>query len=232
MIINTENFLKFTKLKLLSDDKVILNNNLNNLQIEDILQTVFIFENENSGKNIKIILKDFNTDQLICLYRYVFKYKDFLNIRNVSIVLNILNLIKTFNTFDDSFFKCEDVFIKNLEQFLDIKMELADDINELIITIFSAFNSLICSASKIEYTMLDDYEELPQFFKVFFSGIDLITLYGIFSSIDANSMVITIKKYKDSIYFLNTIIEKHKISNLLMTNLLKKLTNETDKSTN
>lgn len=225
MVINKTSFLDFTKLQLFSDTVVVLDNDLSNFQIEDILQSIFIFEAENTGKNIKIELNGFSADQIIHLYRYVFNYQKFLDIRNVSIILNILNLVKTFNTFDDAFFASKDVFVKSLEQFLDVKLALMPEVNKLVVDLFSAFNSMLCSASKVEYTMLDGYEDMPIFYRAFFSGIDLVTLYGIFSAIDQDDVHVQLKKYKDSMLLLNHMVEKHKIANVLMTQLLGNFTN-------
>lgn len=62
---------------------------------------------------------------------FSFVFKNILDIRNASLILNLLNLIRPYNTFDDEFFKSENIMFNDIEQFLDLKMTFSDEIEKL-----------------------------------------------------------------------------------------------------
>jgi len=107
------------------------------------------------------------------------QYDNIKNTRNVSLLLNLLNILKNYNTFSDSFFNNDDVYINNIEQFLDLKTALHDEIQSLANVIATFYLSIIKSMTKNEYTMLDEYVDMPQFMHAFYSVVDLCTLSGI-----------------------------------------------------
>ena len=98
--------------------------------------------------------------------------------------LNIFNLIKTYNTLDDSFFEDENVWVNSLEDLLDLKLEIHDELKIFVKQFSIYFLSLIKSYNKMIYTPLDNHIDLPQIYKTLFLSMDFMTASSIFSISD------------------------------------------------
>lgn len=165
-----------------TNNECIIDNNLDIIDILNIFDRIISFEKTDKDKNIKIHLKKLETSKLIEIFKYMFK--NILEIRNISMLLNIINIAKTYNTFDDSFFENEDVFIDSIEQFLDVKLDLEDQITAFNQNLVEVFLSICRSSNKMEYSLLDDYEDLPLCYNIIFNSIDIMTICGIISTLD------------------------------------------------
>ena len=136
--------------------EIVIKNNLSDSQISEIISSIIEYETQNLSINIKVRLDNFSTQQLIAIFNYIFNLDNFLSIRNISIIQNILTLIKTYNTFDDHFFLSDEIYLNSIEQFLDVKMALAQKITAFNFKLISCWLSLFKSANKFEYNELDD----------------------------------------------------------------------------
>lgn len=72
----------------------------------------------------------------------------------------------------------------------------------------------------MEYSELDDYEDLPMFYQVLFSSIDLYSIFEIISTLPAN-ISLSLKKYKHANVYIDAIVSKYNCANVLMNALLK-----------
>lgn len=73
----------------------------------------------------------------------------------------------------------------------------------------------------MEYSELDDYEDLPIFYKVLFSTIDLYSIFEIMSTLPSD-ISFSLKKYKHANVYVDAIVSKYTCASILMDILLKK----------
>lgn len=94
-----------------------------------------------------------------------------------KIILNIYNLIKTYNSFEDTFFAHPDVYFNTLEEYLDIRTDLMDDIKafskQLIIYYLSCLKSLHVTEADTAYANM---KPIPPVFQRILFVIDFFTL--------------------------------------------------------
>ncbi len=142
-----------------------------------------------------INLKNLDTDQLTAVFRYCLTNE---NIVNPSILLNMFNLVKRFNTLDQSFFESEQVWFSNLEQFLDVKLNLTDEIKSFSSKLAFWYLSCICSMHKVEYTVMEHVEVMPLTYRYFIMTSDMMTLSAVVATadpIDTKQLVLVDKAY-------------------------------------
>ncbi|MGN1393467.1 MAG: hypothetical protein ACI4V7_05405, partial [Succinivibrionaceae bacterium] len=134
-----------------------------------------IFESE--YKNPKDIfltnLKGLDIELITEGLKFALNYK---NLKDSLMLLNILNLIKTYNTLDDSFFMNENIYISSIEDMLDLRLNLKDEIKEFNKKLSMYFISLIKSYNKTIFLPTDKCVDLPEIYKNIFLNIDLLTL--------------------------------------------------------
>lgn len=218
--ITQENLNQFDFSILKNLDVLKLSNTLTTDQIIFVFQNVFVIETSDISLNIKIQIKNLPTEQLIKFYQHFMQYDNIKNTRNVSLLLNLLNILKNYNTFSDSFFNNDDVYINNIEQFLDLKTALHDEIQSLANVIATFYLSIIKSMTKNEYTMLDEYVDMPQFMHAFYSVVDLCTLSGILTQCSNTFQVNTIF-IKNAKIYENRLTRNYKIAESLIYNLIE-----------
>lgn len=103
------------------------------------------------------------------------------SIEDPLMILNILNLVKVYNTLDDEYFKSEDVYVNSVEEFLDLKLAIANEIKEFTKKLCIYFLSIIKSYNKFSFTAADERFEIPSIYRLLIMSTDFITLAGIFS---------------------------------------------------
>lgn len=133
------------------------------------------------------------------------------NLNDPLMLLNILNLVKVYNTLDDSYFQAEDIFVNSVEELLDLKLAIAPELKEFSKRIAVYFFGLVKSYSKIAFTPADEHIELPNIFKQLFQLLDLATI----SSILAKSSPFSTSEitYIDNAYvYLSSIISRSNVA--------------------
>ena len=147
--------------------------------IVNSLKTIYDVENELEPiPNITINLKNVSKENLIAALKYSLEREDLVN---STMILNILNLIKVYNTLDDSFFANEYVYFKNLTELLDVKLALTNELTTFITNLSIWYISIIKSMHKVEYSYLDNTVKLPKVYARIILTSDFLTLSGIFS---------------------------------------------------
>ena len=162
--------------------------------------------------HIVINAKQLPNDMMIDLFKYSLTREDILN---SSIVLNILNLIKTYNSFDQTYFENEYIFVSDLEQLLNIKQALVEEIKEFVKKFAIWFYSLFKSINKVEYTFLDEHYELPTIYKRIFQVSDLVTISGIINKAPEFSSS-ELKNVDNAMYFVSLFCKKLSLGNSLL----------------
>ncbi len=89
------------------------------------LEEIYVKEKD-SNESTFIDIKPLPFDLKKAVFKHALAYPDLLN---SYMILNIFNLIKGYNTFDDSFFENPSIYFNTLEEFLDIKTDLASEID-------------------------------------------------------------------------------------------------------
>lgn len=140
------------------------------------------------------------------------------DIKNPIFILNVLNLIKNYNDFDDSFFSNDLIYFESIVEHLDMRINLDSDIYNLQKKVALYYLSLFSSIERVEYTILDEYEELPQFIKALFLTSNIITMSGIISRVkDLN-----IKEFlqiKNANFYLTNLLNEYTLSGVLVNSL-------------
>ena len=130
---------------------------------------------------IEIDAKSCNTDVLIALLDYAMHRED---IVNASLILNIFNVIKLYNSLSNSYFESPISYIKSIEEFIDIKAELAPTIKEVSTKLAFWYLSALYSIHKTEITVVDKIEMVPNLYHALLLTSDLFTLSAIFNKGD------------------------------------------------
>lgn len=147
-------------------------------QLLELLKLVYDYEQRPKTKILFLNLKKLDTDLKADALKYALSRED---LKDPITSLNILNLIKIYNNLDDSFFENENVWVNSLEDLLDLKLLIHDELKAFIKQFSIYFLSLIKSYNKMIYTPLDTHIDLPQTYKTLFLSMDFMTASGIFS---------------------------------------------------
>jgi len=147
-------------------------------ELLESLDKVYEYEKDLDEVNVQLILKGLSVELLTEALKHSLIKKD---LKDPYMILNIINLIKIYNTLDDVFFEDETVYVSSIEDLLDLKLALHDELKVFIKELSIYFLSLFKSYSKTSYTPLDNHIELPLIYRAIILSTDLLTLSGIFS---------------------------------------------------
>ena len=188
-----------------------------------IIKEVYDFETE-TKEIVFLNLKGLNVSLVTEAIRYSLTRED---LRNPYMILNIINLIKIYNTLDDSFFNDSKIYVNSIEDLLDVKLDLTDELKKFQKQLSIYFISLFKSYNKFSYEPLDKHIELPEIYKNIILSLDILTLSGIFSVSEPFSTEECV--YIDSaIFYMNELLMRGAIS----SNLLNSLFGESNDSNN
>lgn len=130
---------------------------------------------------IEIDAKKCDTDTIIAIMRYAMRREDLVN---ASLLLNIFNLIKQYNTLNDSYFEYELSYVKSIEEFIDLKASLAPEIKHVCTQLAYWYLGALYSIHKTEVTIVDKLEPVPNLYHNLLLTSDLFTLSAIFNKGD------------------------------------------------
>ena len=184
----------------------------------NLLQQVYDTENQEGYNDVIFLnLKGLSVESLAEAFRYSLSRED---LKNPSMLLNIINLIKIYNTLDDSFFENEDVFVSSIEELLDVKFEIHNELQQFIRQVSIYFMSLFKSYNKTTYSPLDNHIKLPSIYAKIFLSLDLLTLSGIFS-VSPKFTTDDCVYIEESMLYISNIMRKNIIAMGLMNTFLK-----------
>lgn len=127
------------------------------------------------------IMKGMPTEFLEKVFKFVLESGDYVN---PSILTNLLLLIKSYNTLDDSFFESESVFFSSMEDFIDLKMNLKADIRKFNSEVVKFFFSCMKSLNKFDTSFMDNPVEIPDLHLSVLMSMDIFTLSSMVSNMD------------------------------------------------
>ena len=188
-------------------------------KVEKIYKDVAEFNSVNDNKvTVMVDLKHCKVDTKAEVIRFALGYND---LEDPLMLLNILNLVKMYNTLDDNHFAADDVFVNSIEELLDLKLLLSSDIKEFSRKLSIYFLSIIKSYNKMTFTPADDHTVLPKVFEALILASDLLTLSGIFAkatNISTEDLV-----YVDNAYiYMTSLINKGITTSSLLGEFLEK----------
>lgn len=205
--------------------KIIVKNDISKTDLLEFLDKLYTVETELCKKeknNILLNLRDLDYTSLAEAIRFSLNRQD---LCDSTMLLNILNLIKIYNSLDDEFFEDENIYVSSVDELLDLKMELTDDLKAFTKQLSIYFISLFKSYNKTIFTPLDYHIDLPVIYRNLFLSTDLMTLSGIF----ATSEDFNIKEcvyINNAIEYLCNLQEKNVMTISLMNDFLKGLKND------
>lgn len=116
---------------------------------------------------------------------------------NASLLLNIYNLVKKYNSFDSEFFNSESNWFVDAEQFLTIKRLTNLECQEFINNLSMWFLSAMYSMHKVEYTMMDIPHNMPLTYHYFILISDFFTISALLakSKVDLSELKLVNRAY-------------------------------------
>ena len=173
------------------------------------LNKLFSIENELIKEDYTVFLdlKNQSHDFLVSVLRFAIQRDD---LCDTGLILNLFNLVKTYNTLDDSFFENEDIYISSMEALLDLKQALREELKEFTKKLSVYFISLIKSYSGSVYKEANNEVELPNLYRNLILSADFLTLSAIFSitkefSTEECICIKNAEEYINSLLFKNLI---------------------------
>ena len=189
----------------------------NEEEIKKTLKELFEYEDTlEKNSEVKLDLKDKNLDVIALVLREAMNND---NLKNSQLILNIVCLLKTYLTFDSSFFESEDIYITSTIKLIDLKKKLKKEIESVSYRLGIYFISICKSLNKVEYTMLDSYKALPNLYHTILLTTDMITISSILCGVKEGSFSECILVRDANMYF-NSIVSTYRLGNELMTNFL------------
>ena len=178
-------------------------------KIDDVLNLITQYEEDNT---LILNIKGLSVEKLKEIFRYSFENP---SIKDPIICLNIINLIKSYNTLDDSFFENQKICVSSIEDFLDLKLCLKEYIKKFIKQFSIYFLSIIKSVGKVSFLPSDEFIDIPRLYDILFMSLDFQTICIIFSksgSFDTSEC----KYVRDNMKYTDSFLIKNELSRFLM----------------
>lgn len=207
-----------------NDNEIIcsFNKNIETEQLIKNLKFIYDLQNENNQIKIFVKLKNLQLEKKAEVIKFALTYE---NLRDPLMLLNIFNLIKTYNTLDNQFFNNQNIYICDIQELLDLKLEISKQLKIFIKQLSIYVISLFKSYSKTTFSPLDTHIQLPNIYKNLILSSDLMTLFSIFSiaqNFNTNQCI-----YIDNaMYYVNELIFKANISMNFINKLFQENKNE------
>ena len=196
--------------------------NISKEELLQLLQQVYDYENKEENKDVVFLkLKGLSVDLLAESIKYSLTRDD---LKNPLMILNIINLIKIYNTLDDSFFENEDIYVSSIEELLDLKLSIGNELKQFIKQLSIYFVSLFKSYNKTSYSPLDNHIKLPSVYDRIFLSSDLLTLSGILSVSPAFSTDECVY-IEESLLYISNIMRKNIMATGMINLFLEGLNN-------
>ena len=179
------------------------------------LHEVYKLENAlfDAGKSfdIELHMKELPFEVRVAVLRDALTQKDLLD---ATIVINVFNFIKSFNTFCDDFFTNDIILVNSIVEYLDLKTELALELKETTDTLLSYVFSVIKSVGVTEFTNDNQPEMIPLFYQRLLMASDFVSISNMLkktSSVDHSKLILV----ANASTFLLSLCNKYSIANFL-----------------
>lgn len=197
-------------------DKIEFPENIDEIELISMLDSINKFSVE--LQTIPIDLKALSFENKKISIDYFLKNEDLMH---PQFSLNLINLIKNYNNLSDDFFNNERVIFKDLEEFLNVKLEMKDEIQKFIDDFSLNYFAMMISLHKVESNFLDNIKTLPTVHLNIIRALDFVTLSGICSkckNIEKPNFYIA-----DALNIFNNLLGKMSFTNDIMQTILSNI---------
>lgn len=194
----------------------IINNNISENTLIELLNAFYNFEYTHLDTDIRLRV-NLDVKKVACLLKHAFKTD---NLVDPITLLNIINLIKPCNTLDDEFFKNENIFVNSIEELIDLKLEIKEDLTKFITNLSKYFIGLLKSYNKFDFIGTDDVVTIPPLYEKIILSVDIIILSGVLN-LSSDFNIHDCPLIYNSQFYLDKLIGTTQISNYLF-NIIQK----------
>lgn len=203
--------------------KVCFSNDIDREEFLECLKQLWQYEID-SKNTVNILIKNLSYDYRKEALSLALKTPE---IRNPIFLMNIFCLIKGYNTFEESYFEHEQVFLNDEIEFLDIFDDLEEEIKEVTYKTAEYYISMIKTCNLIEAVENNpNAVAMENIYVYLFNAVDVTILARILSSVKDPTVWETKKIVLNSLGFLGQIAEKfvfaNTVINLIGKNILEK----------
>lgn len=139
------------------------------------------------------------------------------NLKNQIFLMNIFCLIKGYNTFEESYFEHEQVFLNDEIEFLDIFDDLEEEIKTVTLKTAEYYISMLKTCNLVEAVENNpNAVAMENMYTYLFNSFDVTILAKILSSVKDPSIWETKKIVLNSLGYLCNIAEKFVFTNTIM----------------
>lgn len=170
-----------------------------------------------SGEEVMVDLKAVPVELKAEIIKYALTLDE---LTDPLMTMNLINLVKVYNTLEDNYFASDDIFVNSVEELLDLKLAIGPELKEFARRISIYFLSLFKSYNKMVYNTTDTHVVIPALYRSVLCGTDLLTLSGIFAKapkISTDELVFVDNAYK----FTSLLVMKNAEALQLMNEALQ-----------
>ena len=190
-------------------------------ELIEILKTTYDYEKEllKEEKKIAILvrLKGLSSEKLQKVFSFALDDED---LCDPLMSLNIYNMIRTYNTISDQFFENDDIYVDDIEQLLDIKLNLRDKLLGVSRKLSVFFLSLLKYCSKTVAMPTDTITPVPNIYQTLLKISDVFMLSELLMKCQDIKMEECVL-VNDSLKYLLPILEKTMTGMHMLNNFLK-----------
>lgn len=177
--------------------------------VDDVMKLVFAVQayEDKTKSTVKIQFRKLSFEVKKELIR-IWLTED--SVSNSTILLNVINFVKTYNTLSDEFFGNENIMFVDITEFLNLKLELKKEVSDFLGRLTSWYFSIFASVHKTDGNYLDNIVEMPMTFKKMVAALDFYTLSGMCSKYFSEGKPVTSVGFvKDAYVYVNVLTRKN-----------------------
>ena len=186
------------------------------ISVEDliaILKRLWQYETD-SGHTIDILIKNLPYSHRKTALGCALKTPE---LKNPVFLMNVFCLIKGYNTFEDSYFNHEQVFLNDEVEFLDIFDDLEEEIKEVTLKTAEYYVSMLKTCNMTESVDNNpNAVKMESLYEYLFSAMDVTILAKVLSSVKDPSIWETKKIVLNSLGYLGMVAEKFVFTNTIL----------------
>lgn len=202
------------------ENDIYIDTELDNETLFNIVLKINTLE-YSTKSNSKICFQNIDVKKMIYIYKKLLQSDIISTLYDSNLILNIFMLLKTYNTFNNEYFNHKYIYVNNITDVLDLKIELKSEIQYVSTEIARYFMSLFRSINKFEYTFLDNHIELSTFYSRIFSTFDLNSISLILLNINKIDNI-ELVYIKNSHFYLDKMLNSYTMSNTLLHKFIEK----------
>jgi hypothetical protein len=129
--------------------------------------------------------------------------------------MNLITLVRAYNDFSDDFFTSDTIYFNSITEFLDIKLELKNELDNFINDFSTWYYSLFKCIHKVEINFLETFKPLPNTFSSIITALDFVTISGIISkatNVDFKNLYLV----ENALTYISVLSQKNSLASMFM----------------